>query len=85
MVKKIFNKEQIDSVKSSLYYKIFDIIKKNDNKYYLDKDFNLIWDENKDVVGIIYNNNNIFFSELENSIIETDEKMKNLSKIQSLL
>lgn len=69
MVKKKFDKEQIDSVKSSLYYKIFDIIKIDDTKYYLDKEFNLIWDENKDLVGIIdKNNKNYFFEDIDKII-----------------
>lgn len=65
MTKKKANKEQIDSVKSSLYYKIFDIIHKNNKKYYLDKEFNLIWDEKKEVVGIIDKQDYYFFEDLD--------------------
>jgi len=60
MVKKKIAKEDIDNVKSSLYFKIFDIyIDNNKNKYFIDKEFNLIWDINKEVVGILDNKNNI--------------------------
>jgi hypothetical protein len=65
MTKKKANKEQIDSVKSSLYYKIFDIIQKDNKKYYLDKEFNLIWDDKKDVVGIIDKKDYYFFEDLD--------------------
>lgn len=62
-MKKKANKEQIDTLKSSLYYKIFDILKFNEKIYYLDREFNLIWDEFQDVVGIIDKKNYVFFSE----------------------
>jgi len=62
-MKKKANKEQIDTLKSSLYYKIFDILKLNDKIYYLDRDFNLIWDELQDVVGIIDKKIYVFFSD----------------------
>lgn len=65
MTKKKANKEQIDSVKSSLYYKIFDILQKGNKKYYLDKEFNLIWDDKKDVVGIIDKKEYYFFEDLD--------------------
>ncbi len=82
MVKKTFNKEQIDSVKSSLYYKIFDILKKNKQIYYLDRDYNLIWDEHKEVVGLIDDKDYLFFSDIENIIKITDNEMDCLIKIQ---
>jgi hypothetical protein len=65
MTKKKANKEQIDSVKSSLYYKIFDILQKGNKKYYLDKEFNLIWDDKKDVVGIVDKKKYYFFEDLD--------------------
>ena len=64
-MKKKANKEQIDTLKSSLYYKIFDILKLNEEIFYLDKEFNLIWDEKKEVVGIINNKQYIFFNEID--------------------
>ena len=67
-MKKKANKEQIDTVKSSLKHKIFDIMKINEKNYYLDKEFNLIWDEKKEVVGIINNINGVFFAEIDKII-----------------
>lgn len=67
-MKKKANKEQIDTLKSSLYYKIFDIYKLDGQTYYLDKEFNLIWDGQKEVVGIINNKKNIFFSDIDKII-----------------
>lgn len=64
-MKKKANKEQIDTLKSSLFYKIFDILKVNNKTYYLDREFNLIWDEKKEVVGIIDKKKYIFFSEID--------------------
>lgn len=64
-MKKKANKEQIDTLKSSLYYKIFDILKLNEENFYLDKELNLIWDEKKEVVGIINNKQYIFFNEID--------------------
>jgi hypothetical protein len=81
MVKKLINEEDIKTVKSSLYYKIFDIYKKNNKCYYLDNDYNLIWDENKDVVGIINNKEFLFFSDIENMLNMTDNEMKRLINI----
>ena len=78
-MKKKANKEQIDTLKSSLYYKIFDILKLNEQTYYLDKEFNLIWDEKKEVVGIINNNKYIFFSDID-KIIDSVKKDYPLKK-----
>jgi hypothetical protein len=85
MVKKTFNKEQIDSVKSSLYYKIFDILKKDEQIYYLDRDYNLIWDEQKEVVGLIDKKEYLFFSDIENIIKITDNEMNYLIKMQQYI
>jgi|688.fasta_scaffold1033027_2 hypothetical protein len=72
-MKKKANKEQIDNLKSSLFFKIFDIIKINSETYYLDREFNLIWDKDKQIVGIIDNNKNLFFNEMD-EIIDTVKK-----------
>jgi hypothetical protein len=64
------SKEQIDLVKSSVYYKIFDVLKINDVKYYLDREFNLIWNEDKIVVGIINKDINLFFTDIDKLIEE---------------
>lgn len=83
MVKKTVDKEQIKTVKSSLYYKIFDTLIINNNKYYLDKEFNLIWDVNQETVGIIdkHKNKYLFFDELDNLI----EIIKNEQYIHILI
>lgn len=76
-MKKQVKKEEIDSVKSSLYYKIFDILEKNNNIYYLDRCYNLIWDKNKEVVGIIDKKKYLFFSEIDD-IISSINKEKDV-------
>jgi hypothetical protein len=72
-MKKKANKEQIDNLKSSLFYKIFDVLRINNKTYYLDREFKLIWDEFKEVVGIIDNKKYVFFSEID-TIIELVKK-----------
>jgi hypothetical protein len=79
-MKKKVNKEQIDTLKSSLYYKIFDILKQENKNYYLDKEFNLIWDESKEVVGIINNGKYLFFNEIDKKIEEQDKEFKTFNK-----
>ena len=78
-MKKKIDQLEINSLKTRLYYKIFTVIMKNETPYYLDKDFNLIWDKEKDVVGIIYDNKNIFFEEIDNIIKEVENtNIKNI-------
>jgi hypothetical protein len=72
-MKKKANKEQIDKLKSSLYYKIFDTLNKNGKTLFLDKELNLIWDEKQEVVGIIVNNKNVFFED-DDKIIDCVNK-----------
>jgi hypothetical protein len=72
-MKKKANKEQIDTLKSSLYYKIFDILNIGDKVYYLDREFNLIWDHLQDVIGIINKTEYIFFSNYD-ALINSIEK-----------
>jgi hypothetical protein len=69
-MKKKADKEQIDTLKSSLYYKIFDTVIINNKTYYLDREFNLIWDELQDVVGLIDKSIYIFFTD-NDKIIES--------------
>ena len=76
IMKKKANKEQIDTLKSSLYYKIFDILKLNNKIYYLDREFNLIWDESQDVIGIIDKKVYVFFSENDKIIESLTPKME---------
>lgn len=75
MVKSKANKELIASVKSSLYYKIFDIMYRNNKKYYLDKEFNLIWDEKKEVVGIFDKKDYYFFEDIDAIINDFDTEI----------
>lgn len=79
-MKKKADSDQIEKLKSCLYYKIFDTIKLDGKKFYLDKEFKLIWDETKDVVGIIDNKNiNLFFSQIDEIIadIKKDDVQSN--------
>jgi hypothetical protein len=52
--------------------KIYDVINFQGQEYYLDKDFNLIFDEHINVIGIIQNKKHIFWSEF-NKIIEKNK------------
>ena len=83
-MKKKIAKEDIDNVKSSLYYKIFDICIINNKKYYLDKEFNLIWDINKDVTGVINKNTNYFFDDIELIINAVEQDILNNFSILKL-
>ena len=74
-MKKKVGTEEITKLKSCLYYKIFDLLKHNGESYYLDKEFNLIWDKNKEVVGIINENKYLFFDDI-NKIIDSLDKEK---------
>jgi hypothetical protein len=83
-MKKKIAKEDIDNVKSSLYYKIFDICIINNKKYFLDKEFNLIWDINKDVKGVINNNTNYFFDDVDLIINTVEQEIINNFSILKL-
>ena len=63
-MKKIINTQEIKNFKTRLYYKIFDMLKLNNDTFYLDKEFNLIWNNEKEVVGIINNKNYYFFDDI---------------------
>jgi hypothetical protein len=67
-MKKKVDQGEINSFKNRLYFKIFNIVTINNVNYYIDNEFNLIWDNKQDVVGIIHNNKNIFFDELDHII-----------------
>lgn len=83
-MKKKANKEQIDTLKSSLYYKIFDILNIDDKIYYLDREFNLIWDELQDVIGIINKTEYIFFSYYDEIINSIEKESPLLNSYTSL-
>ena len=60
--------------------KIFNIIKLNDNPYFIDQELKLIWDTNTDVVGIINNNKYVFFDYID-KIIENIKQENNIIMI----
>jgi hypothetical protein len=60
-MKKKVNQTDINKMNSKLAYKIFDLIIINNEKFYIDRKMNLIWDKNKDVAGIIDKNNETYF------------------------
>ena len=57
--------------------KIFHIIELNDRIYFIDQELKLIWDINTDVVGIINNNNYVFFDYID-KIIENIKQDNNI-------
>jgi 4-hydroxyphenylpyruvate dioxygenase-like putative hemolysin len=57
--------------------KIFNIIEVDDNLYFIDQDLKLIWNTNTDVVGIVNNNNCVFFDYID-KIIENIKQENNI-------
>lgn len=76
ITKKKPNQEDIDSVKHCLYHKIFDVKTINNNDYYIDKTYDTIWDDEKNIVGIINKNELYFFKDIDTliDIIKMEEK-----------
>jgi hypothetical protein len=60
-MKKKVNQTDINTMNSKLAYKIFDLLIIDNDKFYIDRKMNLIWDKNKDVAGIIDNDNKTYF------------------------
>ena len=58
-------KVEIDDMKDKLTYKIYDVITIKGKNYFLDKQSNLIWDENVEIVGFIKNNVYILWEDLD--------------------
>ena len=61
--------------------KIFDVLDKDGESYFLDKELNLIWDENTNVVGIINENKYIFLKEekeMIKNILDDNIKVKKI-------
>jgi hypothetical protein len=56
------SQEDIDKLYKKLKFKLFTLKIYDNSKYYVDNETNLIWDENKDIVGI-YNNKCQLFDE----------------------
>ena len=59
-MKKKPSQNEIDVYYDNLPCKIFDLQIINNNKYYLDKDLNIIWDSSLQVAGV-YKNKKIYF------------------------
>jgi len=74
-INKKINEEKIKTIKSSLNYKIFDILETDNEIFYLDKEFNLIWNVKKEIVGIINKNVNYFFSKIDIIIDEIKQQL----------
>ena len=72
--------------KEKLTDKVFDIIERNNNYYFIDTDLNQIWDEDTNIVGIIKNNKNIFFEDekkmIDNIINENNLESKIVNSIK---
>ena len=56
------SQEDIDKLYKKLKFKLFTLKIYDNSKYYIDNETNLIWNENKDIVGI-YNNKCQLFDE----------------------
>lgn len=56
---------EIDQLRYKLTYKVFDVEYINNTKYYIDKKWNCIWDTNSEIVGIIYNGEYKFISDIK--------------------
>ena len=59
---------QIDEYKYKLGYKVFDIQEIDNTTYYIDTNWNLIWDSDVNIVGFIQNNKYVFFTEIDKII-----------------
>jgi len=55
------SQNEIDTLKNQLYYKVFDVEIINNQKYYIDNDWKMIWDNKTNIVGIVDGNNYVFF------------------------
>lgn len=64
MVKKVVNVEDIDELKIKSERKIFDVLRIENKTFFLDRDFNLIWDSDAELAGVINNNKYIFFDDI---------------------
>jgi hypothetical protein len=74
-------KEDAKKIKMRLSDKIFDVLEKDGENYFLDKELNLIWDENTNVVGIINDKKYIFLKDekaMINNILDDNIKVKKI-------
>ena len=65
--------EDVKNMIGKLSNKIFDVVNINNKTYYLDKEFNLIWNEETELAGIISNKKYIFWDQFD-KIIEDIQK-----------
>lgn len=61
------SQEDIENLYNKLNFKLFTLKIHNEKKYYIDNETNLIWNEDKNVVG--YYNNTIHLFEDDDNII----------------
>ncbi len=72
------SQEDIDNMLDKLSNKIFDVIVCDKNNYFWDKELNLIWDENTNIVGfvnlstIISEQKYIFWRDIDNIISQVN-------------
>jgi hypothetical protein len=74
-------KEDAKKFKLRLSDKIFDVLEKDGESYFLDRELNLIWDENTNVVGIINDKKYIFLKDEKAMIKNILEDNKRVEKI----
>lgn len=75
------NQIEIDNFKNKLLNKIFNIYEYDDQKYFIDVENKLIWDIQINIVGIINNDEKIFFKTIDDLILEIESDMENIIKI----
>ncbi len=71
------SQEDINNMMEKLVNKIFDVVVINKCNYFLDKDLNLIWDENTNIVGFlnpttISTDKYIFYKEIDKIMNQMD-------------
>ena len=79
-MKKKVNQTDINTMNSKLAYKIFDLLIVDNEKFYIDRKMNLIWDKNKDVAGIIDTNNKTYFFD-DFSFIKDIQNIQNIQEV----
>lgn len=89
------SQEDINNMMEKLVNKIFDVIVINKCNYFLDKDLNLVWDENTNIVGFlnptaINTDKYIFYKEIDKVMeqmnfeeIEFNQMIKTISYISN--
>jgi hypothetical protein len=60
--------------------KIYDVITYNNENFFLDKEFKLIFNTNREIIGIYQDKDNLFFSDSIDNIVNEIDKFP-LSKL----